>query len=66
MTLGMQKRLSRNCKKTTVLWQTDHKEYSRKGMRDATLDSAMHRLHICCTMRANGSFAIHGNEEFFG
>jgi len=26
----------------------------------------MHRLHICCAMRANGSFAaIRGNAEFF-
>ena len=25
----------------------------------------MHRLHICCAMRANGRFAIHGNAEFF-
>ena len=24
------------------------------------------RLHICCTMRANGSFTIRGNAEFFG
>jgi len=27
-------------------------------------DTAMHRLHICCTVRANGSFAIRGNAEF--
>jgi len=27
---------------------------------------AMHRLHIRCTLRVNGSFAIHGNVEFFG
>jgi len=26
----------------------------------------MHRLHICCTMRANVSFAICGNAESFG
>ena len=27
-------------------------------------DAGMHRLHICCAMRANGSFAIRGNAEF--
>jgi len=29
-------------------------------------DAGMHRLHICCAMRANGSFASRGNAEFFG
>jgi len=47
-----------------VLWQTDHqKEYGRKGPRDAGRCCAS--VAICCTMRANGSFAIHGNVEFF-
>jgi len=30
-----------------------------------TPNVAMIRLHISCTMRVNGSFAIHGNAEFF-
>jgi len=29
-------------------------------------DTGMHRLHICCAMRANGSFVIRGKAEFFG
>ena len=29
-------------------------------------DAGMHRLHICFEMRANGSFAISENAEFFG
>jgi len=37
-----------------------------EGREHGTPDSAMHRFHSCCTMRVNGSFAIHGNVEFFG
>jgi len=37
-----------------------------EGMDPGTPDAAMHRLHICCTMRANGSFVIRRNAEFSG
>jgi len=37
-----------------------------EGRHHWTPDTSMHRLHICCTMQANGSFAaILGNGEFF-
>jgi len=36
-----------------------------EGRHGVTPDVAMLRLHISCTMRANGSFAIRGNAEFF-
>jgi len=55
----------RNCKKNyTVLWQMTTK--NTEGRHRWTPDASMHRLHICCTMRANGSFAaIRRNVEFF-
>jgi len=37
-----------------------------EGRNRGTPDVAMHRLHICCTMRANGSFAMRRNAAFFG
>jgi len=51
-------------KKTTVLWQTVHK--NMEGRDRGTPDAGMHQLHICCTVRANCSFVICGNAEFFG
>jgi len=56
---------NRNFKTTTLFfgkWATKNMEGKDHGMPDAY----MHRLCICCTMRANGSFAICGNAEFFG
>ena len=51
--------VSRNCKTTTLFFgkrTTKNTEGKDPGMPD----TAMHQLHICCTMRANGSFVIHG------
>jgi len=36
-----------------------------EGMHCVMPDVAMLQLHISCTMRANDSFAICGNAEFF-
>jgi len=49
--------VNRNCKKTTMFFgkQTSRKNTERRDW-----------LHICCTMRANISFAICGNAECFG
>jgi len=41
-------------------------QMNTKGKDRGMPDAAVHWLHICCTMRANGSFAIRGNAEFFG
>ena len=56
---------SRNCKKTT-LFCGKRTTKNTEGRHRWTPDVFMHWLHICCTMRANGSFAaIRGNAEFF-
>jgi len=55
-------------KKTTPFFGKLGKRITKnaEGRHRGTLDdTSMHRLHICCTMRANGSFAIRGNVEFF-
>ena len=36
-----------------------------EGRDRGMLDAAINWLHICCTVRANHTFAIHGNAEFF-
>jgi len=56
--------VNRNCKKTTLFFgkrTTKNTEERHRG----TPDVAMLRLHISCTVRTNGSFAIRRNAEFF-
>jgi len=65
MTLGMRKEDTLKLVETVTTrffgkWTTK----STEGKDPGTPDDAMHRLHICCTMRANGSFAIRGNTNF--
>jgi len=57
--------VSRNCK-TTTLFFGKRTTKNTEGTDPGTPDAAMHRLHICCTMRANGSFVICRNVEFLG
>ena len=66
MTLGMRKEETLKLVEivTTLFfgkWITKSTERKDPG----TLDAAMYRLHVCYTMRANGSFAIRRNAEFF-
>jgi len=66
MTLGMRKEETVKLVEIVITlffgkWITKSTEGKDPGM----LDAAVHRLHMCCTMRANGSFAIHGNAKFF-
>jgi len=53
---------SRNCK-TPTLFFGKRTTKNTEGKDPGTPDTAMHWLHICCTMRANGSFVIRGNAE---
>jgi len=47
-----------------LLYPINYFSFLSQFSRDrGTPDTAMHRLHICCAMRANGSFAIRGNAE---
>jgi len=66
MTLGMQKEETLKLVKfVTTLFFGKWITKSMEGKDPGTPDAAMHRLHIRCTMRANHSFAIRGNAEFF-
>jgi len=66
MTLGMQKEETLKLVEiVTTLFFGKWITKSMEGKDPGTPDAAMHRLHMCCTMRANGSFAICGNAEFF-
>ena len=49
----------------TALFFGKRTTMNTEGRHRGTPDVAMLRLHISCTMRANGSFAIRGNAEFF-
>jgi len=64
-TWNAEETLSRNCK-TTTLFFGKRTAKNTEGKDPRMPGAAMHRLHICCTMRANGSFVIRGNAEFFG
>jgi len=57
--------VSRNCKTTTLFFRKRTTK-NTEGKDRRTPDAPMHCLHICCTMRMNDSFVIHGNAEFFG
>jgi len=59
--------VSRNCRTTALFYgKRTTKNRPTEGKDRGTPNAAMHRLHICCTTRANCSFAIRGNAEFFG
>jgi len=51
--------------KKTTLFFGKRTTKNTEGRHHVTPDIAMLRLHISCTMRANGSFAIRRNAEFF-
>ena len=55
--------VNRNCKKNTTLFFGKRTTKNTKGRNRGTPDASVHRLHICCTMPANGSFAMHGNAD---
>jgi len=67
MTFGMWKEKTLKLLETvTTLFFGKLTTKSTEGKDPGMPDADMHWLHICCTMPANGSFAIHGNAEFFG
>ena len=54
--------------KKTTLFCGKQTTKNTEGRQRWTPDASMYRLHICCTMRVNGSFAAirgNGNAEFF-
>jgi len=54
----------RNVKKNTLFFDK-RTTTNKEGKHCGTPDASMHWLHICYTMQANSTFAIHGNAEFF-